>query len=123
MAHKTIQNSEEITRSALILKMLTFHKTGAIIAVVTVSLPETIGEERNWDYRCCWIRDSSMIIKVLFQLKHYDIAKRFLQFILDVIPDKDKKYKLCMVLEEKKYSIIAGKKKYALEFPVFIEKF
>jgi GH15 family glucan-1,4-alpha-glucosidase len=45
------------------LKMLTFDKTGAVLATTT-SLPETIGEVRNWDYRFCWIRDAVWLLKL-----------------------------------------------------------
>ena len=49
--------NEVILRSAMTLKLLTYDKTGAILAAATTSLPESIGEVRNWDYRFCWIRD------------------------------------------------------------------
>jgi len=75
---------QEITRSALVLKLLTFQKTGAIIAAVTTSIPEALGEKRNWDYRYCWIRDSSMIIKALIDTGHVISAERFLNFLLTV---------------------------------------
>ncbi len=83
-----------VQRSALVLKMLTFQKTGAILAAVTTSLPETIGEVRNWDYRYCWLRDAGMTISVLTRLGHYSVAKRFLNFILDIVPYKDEKIQI-----------------------------
>jgi len=85
---------EEIIRSALTLKMLSFDKSGAILAALTTSLPETIGEERNWDYRFCWIRDASMVVKIMTNLGHYKMARRYLKFIIDILPDKDEKIQI-----------------------------
>ena len=86
--------NSEITRSALVLKALTFEKSGAVLAAATTSLPETIGEVRNWDYRFCWIRDASMVIKVMAGLGHKKSAQGFLQFIIDIIPNKDEKIQI-----------------------------
>ena len=86
--------NNEILRSALVLKLLTYNKTGAILAAVTTSLPEIIGADRNWDYRFCWIRDASMIVATLTALGHYHSAQRFLNFITDVIPYKDEKMQI-----------------------------
>lgn len=79
---------EETIRSAITLKLLTFQKTGALVAAPTTSLPEIIGESRNWDYRFCWIRDASMTIELFARIGHLPTAKRFLNFILSRLPRK-----------------------------------
>jgi GH15 family glucan-1,4-alpha-glucosidase len=95
--HKTPTFSnynKEILRSAMTLKLMTFEKTGAVLAAATTSLPETIGEVRNWDYRFCWIRDASMVIKVIAKLGHNQIVKNFIRYIIDLIPDKNEKLQI-----------------------------
>ena len=61
--------SEEVTRSALVLKSLLAEYTGAIAAAATTSLPEKIGGPKNWDYRFSWVRDSSFAIDALINLE------------------------------------------------------
>ncbi len=85
---------KEIIRSALVLKLLTFDKTGAVLAAVTTSLPETIGEVRNWDYRFCWIRDAAMTIRIFNQIGHTKEAQGFLNFIIGVTPAKDERIQI-----------------------------
>ncbi len=94
--------NEQIVRSGITLKMLTYDRSGAVLAAITTSLPETIGEVRNWDYRFCWIRDASMVIKVVSELGHKNSAKRYLQFIIDLMPDKDEKLQIMYGINKEK---------------------
>ncbi|MCE2611812.1 glycoside hydrolase family 15 protein [Flavobacteriaceae bacterium D16] len=96
------QYNSVINRSALTLKLLSYDKTGAVLAAATTSLPETIGEVRNWDYRFCWIRDASMVIKVMANLGHANVSRRYLQFIIDLIPEKDEKLQIMYGINKQK---------------------
>ncbi len=68
-------------RSAIVLKALTYERSGAIAAAATTSLPEAAGADRNWDYRFSWVRDSVLAVRALYLLGCRREAVRFLQFI------------------------------------------
>ena len=76
---------DAVTRSELVLKLLMHHRTGAIAAAPTTSLPELIGGTRNWDYRFSWIRDAAFTIQALFKLGHIQETKDYVDWCLDVI--------------------------------------
>jgi GH15 family glucan-1,4-alpha-glucosidase len=78
-----------IQRSALTIKGLTYMPTGATVAALTTSLPETPGGERNWDYRFTWIRDSTFTLQALHYLNLDWEANEFMQFVGDLEPDED----------------------------------
>jgi len=80
---------DPIQRSALAIKGLTYAPTGATVAALTTSLPETPGGERNWDYRFSWMRDSTFTLQALHWLNLDWEADEFISFIADLEPNAD----------------------------------
>ncbi len=76
-----------VIRSAITLKLNAFDDTGAIIAAVTTSIPESPHSGRNWDYRYCWLRDAYFVVNALNQLGVTATMQHYLEYILNIIAD------------------------------------
>jgi GH15 family glucan-1,4-alpha-glucosidase len=74
-----------ITRSLLTLKALTYQPTGGIVAAATTSLPEQIGGPRNWDYRYCWLRDSTYTLQALISAGYLNEARAWREWLLRAV--------------------------------------
>src|SRR5712691_2259853 len=83
--HQTYEGPwrELVHHSGRVLQALTFAPTGAIVAAPTTSLPETVGGERNWDYRYTWVRDASLTMEALWVAACPDEANKFFAFLAD----------------------------------------
>ncbi len=73
---------EAVVRSLITLKALTYEPTGGIVAAATTSLPETLGGNRNWDYRFCWLRDATLTLESLMRGGFYQEAMAWRNWLL-----------------------------------------
>lgn len=76
---------EEVRRSLLVLRALTDHKTGGIVAAATTSLPEKFGGSRNWDYRYCWLRDAALTLEALLAHGYFEEAQDWREWLLRAV--------------------------------------
>jgi GH15 family glucan-1,4-alpha-glucosidase len=75
---------QEVIRSALALKLHCFEDTGAIVAAMTTSIPESPGSGRTWDYRYCWLRDAYYSLGAFRLLGHFEEREEFVKYLLNI---------------------------------------
>jgi GH15 family glucan-1,4-alpha-glucosidase len=80
-----VPHPEMVRRSLLTLKALTYAPTGGTAAAPTTSLPETLGGERNWDYRFCWLRDAALTLRALVGAGHLGEAEAWRRWLLRAV--------------------------------------
>ena len=85
---------EPVVRAAITLKLNVVEETGAIIAAVTTSIPESADSGRNWDYRYCWLRDSYFVVNALRRLGDPSTNERYVGFLLGLLPAAGKSMRL-----------------------------
>jgi GH15 family glucan-1,4-alpha-glucosidase len=76
---------EAVVRSLITLKALTYEPTGGIVAAATTSLPETLGGDRNWDYRYCWLRDATLTLESLMRGGYFEEAMAWRDWLLRAV--------------------------------------
>ncbi len=80
---------DAVTRAAITLKLCAYEETGAIVAAVTTSIPESPNSGRNWDYRYCWIRDAFFVVRALNNLAAVRTMENYFSWIMNVVADAE----------------------------------
>jgi GH15 family glucan-1,4-alpha-glucosidase len=83
---------EPVIRAAITLKLCSFEETGGIVAAMTTSIPEIEGEERNWDYRFCWLRDAYFVVRTLNRLGYIETMEDFLAYLNNIVGASENGY-------------------------------
>ena len=78
-----------VIQSAIALKLNAHEDTGAVVAAMTTSIPESAGSSRNWDYRFCWLRDAYFVVDALNRLGATSTMERYLKFIVNLIANAE----------------------------------
>ncbi len=73
----------EVIRAAIVLQQNQFDDTGAIVAAMTTSIPESAGSRRNWDYRYCWLRDAYFVVDALNRLNATETMEGYLRYVVN----------------------------------------
>ena len=84
--------------------------TGATVAALTTSLPETPGGERNWDYRYTWLRDSTFTLQALHYLNLDWEAEEFMQFVADLEPNDDGGLQIMYGIDGRRHRCVRGRR-------------
>ncbi|WP_137991026.1 glycoside hydrolase family 15 protein [Streptomyces vilmorinianum] len=80
---------EQVHRSVITLKLLTYAPTGALVAAATMGLPEQVGGERNWDYRFTWVRDGALSVRAMLDLGFVEEATAFVHWLGDRLRERE----------------------------------
>ncbi len=78
-----------VIRAAITLKLCSFEETGAIVAAMTTSIPESPDSGRNWDYRFCWLRDAFFVVRALNRLSSIGTMEDYLKYLINIISASD----------------------------------
>ncbi|WP_434446755.1 glycoside hydrolase family 15 protein [Lentzea sp. E54] len=90
---------EEVRRSLVLLKALTYAPTGGIVAAATTSLPEQLGGPRNWDYRYCWLRDATFTLQALLGTGFVDEARAWREWLVRAVAGDPSKLQIMYGLD------------------------